>query len=116
MVDFFLVGAERSLLMLKRIENILRMATYRDKSSSLGLLAVDTELVKNILNNALNDFALKRAKTRNYTAKYVLFKLTAKQLYGYSYIFDKLSFFSFASNIKFEKCKIFNEFLFFIHI
>lgn len=49
----------------KRIENVLRTTICHDTLSSVGVLAVDTELAENTnLDNVVNEFALNKARMR----------------------------------------------------
>lgn len=52
---------------LKSIKNILRTIVCRNRLSSLGILAMDTELAKKIiLDGVINDFARKKLEKGQY--------------------------------------------------
>lgn len=56
-------SAERSFSVLNRVKNVLRSTMCQDRLSSLGVLAVETELVKQTnLDNIIDEFALKKAR------------------------------------------------------
>lgn len=56
-------SAERSFSVLNRVKNVLRSTMCQDRLSSLGVLAVETDLVKQTnLDNIIDEFALKKAR------------------------------------------------------
>lgn len=56
-------SAERSFSVLNRVKNVLRSTMCQDRLSSLGVLAVETELVKHTnLDSIIDEFAQKKAR------------------------------------------------------
>ncbi|XP_011172262.3 zinc finger MYM-type protein 1-like [Solenopsis invicta] len=59
-------SAERSFSTLKRVKSVLRSTMSQDRLSSLGVLAVEAELARQVnMESLINDFASKKARKCN---------------------------------------------------